>query len=54
MRSRYNNRQTSDINDEYDVQDLLHSLLTLYFDDIRREESNPSYAGGASISPLQI
>ena len=48
MRSRYNNRSTLDINDEYDVQDLFHSLLTLYFDDIRREESNPSFGGGNS------
>lgn len=48
MRSRYNNRSTLEINDEYDVQDLFHSLLNLYFDDIRREESNPSYAGANS------
>ena len=34
--------------DEYDVQDLLHALLTIYFDDIRKEEWAPSYAGGAS------
>ncbi len=48
MRSRHANRSTLEINDEYDVQDLFHSLLTLYFDDIRREESNPSYAGANS------
>ena len=48
MRSRYNNRPTLEINDEYDVQDLFYSLLILYFDDIRREESNPSYAGANS------
>ncbi|MEL6927129.1 MAG: hypothetical protein AAFO95_00670 [Cyanobacteria bacterium J06600_6] len=48
MRSRYKNRPTLDISDEYDVQDLFHSLLILYFDDIRREESNPSYAGANS------
>ena len=41
-------RTTIEINDEYDVQDLFHALLTLYFDDIRNEESTPSYAGGAS------
>ena len=33
------------IEDEYDVQDLLHALLHLYFDDIRAEEWTPSYAG---------
>jgi hypothetical protein len=30
------------------VQDLFHSLLTISFDDIRKEEWAPSYAGGAS------
>jgi len=54
MRSRYDNRATLEINDEYDVQDLFHSLLTLYFDDIRREESNPSYAGANSRSDFLL
>lgn len=45
LRDRYDDRQTLDIDDEYDVQDLLHSLLRLYFDDIRPEEWTPSYAG---------
>lgn len=48
MRSRYNERPTLDVSDEYDVQDLLHSLLKLYFDDIRPEEWTPSYAGSSS------
>jgi hypothetical protein len=48
MRNRYDNRSTIDINDEYDVQDLLYALLSINFDDIRREEWTPSYAGGAS------
>jgi len=48
LRQRYNNRQTLSVEDEYDVQDLLHALLTLYFDDIRPEEWTPSYAGGSS------
>ncbi len=34
--------------DEYDVQDLLHALLTLEHDDVRSEEWTPSYAGGSS------
>ncbi|MDD2754670.1 MAG: DUF2321 domain-containing protein [Methanothrix sp.] len=46
--SRHNHRQTLKIEDEYDVQDLLHSLLRLFFDDIRPEEWTPSYAGGSS------
>lgn len=45
LRERYNSRQTLDIEDEYDVQDLLHALLRLFFDDIRPEEWTPSYAG---------
>ncbi len=48
LRSRYNERSTLDVNDEYDVQDLLHALLRLYFDDVRPEEWTPSYAGRSS------
>ncbi len=48
LKARYNNRETLAVEDEYDVQDLLHSLLTLHFDDIRPEEWTPSYAGGCS------
>lgn len=45
---RHSNRQTLEITDEYDVQDLIHSFLKLHFDDVRSEEYTPSYAGGAS------
>ena len=45
---RHSNRQTLEITDEYDVQDLLHSFLKLHFDDVRSEEYTPSYAGSAS------
>lgn len=48
LRQRHNNRPTLDVSDEYDVQDLFHALLQLYFDDIRPEEWTPSYAGGSS------
>ena len=34
--------------DEYDVQDLLHALLRIFFKDIRPEEWVPSYAGSSS------
>src|SRR5205823_4153291 len=37
-----------DVNDEYDVQDLMHGLLRLHFDDVRAEEWVPSYAGGGA------
>lgn len=46
LRTRHSDRETLKIVDEYDVQDLLHSLLRLHFDDIRPEEWTPSYAGG--------
>jgi len=45
---RHGNRNTLTITDEYDVQDLLHCLLRLFFNDVRSEEYTPSYAGGSS------
>lgn len=48
LRERYDSRETIDVCDEYDVQDLIHSLLCIYFDDIRAEEWTPSYAGSCS------
>lgn len=46
LRTRHAGRPTLNISDEYDVQDLLHAILLLHFDDIRAEEWTPSYAGG--------
>ena len=54
LRQRYSGRNTLDVNDEYDVQDLFHALLTLFFNDIRKEEWNPTYAGGASRSDFLL
>ncbi|MGQ4677672.1 hypothetical protein [Paenibacillus polymyxa] len=48
LRNRHANRSSLNIEDEYDVQDLFHALLTIYFDDIRAEEWTPSYAGSSS------
>lgn len=48
LKSRYSDRDTLVVEDEYDTQDLLHALLHIYFDDIRAEEWTPSYAGGCS------
>jgi len=48
LRVRHENRETLNVEDEYDVQDLLHSLLKIFFDDIRSEEWTPQYAGGAA------
>lgn len=48
LRNRYNDRNTIDVDDEYDVQDLLFSILQMFFKDIRKEEWTPSYAGNSS------
>lgn len=54
LRDRYNGRSTLEIEDEYDVQDLLHSLLILFFDDVRREEHTPSLAGSSARMDLML
>ncbi len=48
LRSRHQNRETLNVQDEYDVQDLLHALLWIEFEDIRAEEATPSYAAKSS------
>lgn len=48
LQRRQQQRQAFSVNDEYDVQDLLHALLQIFFDDIRPEEWTPGYAGNAS------
>ncbi len=48
LKRRYDKRPALLVDDEYDVQDFLHSLLRGYFGDIRAEENTPSYAGSAS------
>jgi hypothetical protein len=48
IQKRHDNRPTLEIKDEYDVQDLLHAILRMFFDDIRPEEHTPSYAGGSA------
>jgi hypothetical protein len=48
MRTRQRGRTPFVITDEYDVQDLLHAILRLHFDDVRPEEHTPSYGGNHS------
>jgi hypothetical protein len=48
LKHRYGDRSAFLIEDEYDIQDLLHTFLRGFFDDIRAEEYSPSYAGGSS------
>jgi hypothetical protein len=45
LKRRRSGRDTLWVTDEYDVQDLLHALLKIDFNDIRAEEWTPSYAG---------
>lgn len=35
--------------DEYDLQDLVESLLRFLYNDVRPEERTPSYAGSSSV-----
>ncbi|WP_147446641.1 malate dehydrogenase [Corallococcus sp. CA047B] len=46
LKTRHASRPTLTIDDEYDVQDLLHALLLVSFNDVRSEEPGPSHAGG--------
>ena len=48
LKNRHANRNSIAIADEYDVQDLLHSILKLHFKDVREEEYTPSYAGSST------
>jgi hypothetical protein len=48
IQSRHGGQPTVEFNDEYDVQDAMHALLRLHFDDVRAEECTPSYAGNSS------
>jgi hypothetical protein len=48
LAKRHNGRATLIVKDEYDVQDLMHALLWIDFQDVRAEENTPSYAGGSS------
>lgn len=46
LRLRHDGRPTLEVEDEYDAQDVVHALLCLEFDEIRRETWQPGYAGG--------
>lgn len=48
LRNRHSGRPTLEIHDEYDVQDLMHGILKIQFEDIRAEEYTPSYAGSST------
>jgi REase_DpnII-MboI len=46
--TEYRGKKVANIEDEYDVQHLFHTLLLAKFDDIRPEDVNSSYAGATS------
>jgi hypothetical protein len=48
LKKRRKGKTPFQIEDEYDVQDLLQSFLKLEFDDVRREEPTPTHAGASS------
>jgi REase_DpnII-MboI len=48
MQRRHADRPPFAITDEYDVQDLVRTILIAMFEDVRPEEWTPSYAGGSS------
>ena len=45
IQHRHDHRSTIEFKDEYDVQDAMHSILSLHFVDVRPEEWTPSYGG---------
>lgn len=45
---RHENRPSIEFKDEYDVQDALHAILLLHYDNIKREEPIPHSAGASS------
>ena len=48
LRDRHAGRPPFVVEDEYDLQDLLHGLLKLFFDDVRPEDYAPERGGGRS------
>lgn len=52
--NRHAGRETLEIKDEYDVQDLLQGILRLFIDDVRPEDYVPSYAGGNSRTDFYL
>lgn len=48
LKRRHAGRATLEIRDEYDVQDLLHGLLKIDFDDVRPEDWTPATAGASN------
>lgn len=54
LQERHDKRETLKVDDEYDVQDLLHALLKIFFDDVRDEDPSPNHAGATSRVDLVL
>ena len=48
LKIRRETRPTLEINDEYDAQDLMRSVLAIFFDDVRPEDVSAIQAGASS------
>lgn len=48
LRIRRDKRATLEVKDEYDAQDLMRSLLAIFFEDVRPEDVAPITAGASS------
>ncbi|WP_205686790.1 hypothetical protein [Caulobacter flavus] len=48
LQKRRGDRAALMVEDEHDVQYLMHAILGLYFEDIRPEEPTPTVAGGSA------
>ena len=54
LRQRRDERPTLEVEDERDVLDLLHALLSIEFDNIEPEEWAPTYASGSTRTDLWL
>jgi hypothetical protein len=54
LQHRYKSRKTLRIKDEYDIQDLLRSLLSIYFDDVSSEDPGPIFGGSSTRVDLLL
>jgi hypothetical protein len=48
LQHRHAGRPAFDVSDEYDVQDVVHGVLAMLFEDVRPEDPSPTRAGGSS------
>lgn len=54
LRLRKDYRTTLEVEDDYDLQDLLCALLKLEFDEVGADEWTPPYAGGSTRATLLL